>query len=708
MTLSPVLPAAQASAAAPRPVAKHKVGGYVKSPGRINAKPRVRTLNVLPASVDLRSYAPAVGNQGQIGSCVSWSIAHSIMGYWANRTGGVGAPYAPLYLYMRTVAAGGAPSAGTNPDHALSVATNSGVTTQADYFQGYYNYQTPPTAGQIANAANYRVSGYSRLWLGAGQTTAAKELMMQSLASGNPVAIGMPVYSNFMSLGAHTLYSTVSGTNQGGHMMAAYGYDSQGIFVRNSWGTGWGNSGDVKIAWSYVLGKVDAAYTVNGINTPAQATPIAPTVARLSVLKGSKLGGTQVTLTGSGMDSVTGVTFGGVPATNLTPTTTNGTTTLTVTTPPGAVGTTVDVVATNPAGSSAVTATSKFLYTPPSPELSSLSTNSTVIFGGERITMTGGQFATGVKVMVGAKYATGIVITSPTQLSFLAPAQVAGTYPVKALNTYGASAMTNLTYVNPPPPTVATVVPSTVMYYKSTPVLLTGANLTGATLVTLGGYKVAFTKVSATQLKVTVPVKNPGTYSLQVTTPGGTVTVATPITSVVPAAPTVTGLSVTSANIGAPSTVVLVNGTNLTDASKVYVGGVAVTFARVSDTQVKATLAKRYAGGYYVQVQTPGGLSPATSAGVFTYFTPAAPTVGALSVTSTSITKSSTVVYVNGANLSYATKVYVGGVAVGFTKISDTQIKATLGKRYAGNYYVQVQTPGGLSGASQAGVFRYV
>ena len=41
---------------------------------------------------------------------------------------------------------------------------------------------------------------------------------MQALASGNPVALGFPVFSDFMSLRSHTVYSTVTGTNLGGHM----------------------------------------------------------------------------------------------------------------------------------------------------------------------------------------------------------------------------------------------------------------------------------------------------------------------------------------------------------------------------------------------------------------------------------------------------------------------------------------------------------
>ncbi|GGK17271.1 hypothetical protein GCM10010124_07280 [Pilimelia terevasa] len=708
VVLAPLAPvAASAAPATPRaktPAAAPKVGGYVKTVGRVAArKPSGKASEVLPDSVDLRQWAPAIGNQGQIGSCVSWSIAHQIMGYWANRTSGAGAPYAPLYLYMRTVAPGGAPSAGTNPDNALSVAANSGVDTQADYFQGYYNYQTAPTTAQIANAANYRVSGYTRLWLGAGQTTTAKEAMMAALASGNPVAIGMPVYSNFSALGAHTLYSTSSGSLLGGHMMAAFGYDAQGIFVRNSWGTGWGNSGETKLSWSWVLGKIDAAYSVRGITTPANPAAIAPTIASMSVAKGSNLGGTQVTVTGSGLADVTSVTVGGAAATGLSTALVGGSTKLTFTTPAGTNGV-VDVLATSPGGTSPASAATKFTYHSPPPTLTSLDTGTGTIFGGTVVTATGAGFLpTAPKVTVGLKAATGVKVLSATSLTFVTPAQVAGSYDVKLTNANGPSATRSYTYTNPPAPQVTAATPSQVPYYKSTVVSLTGQALTGVSLATLGGVKVAYTKVSDTAGKVTIPAGTAGTYGLVLTTPGGT-SQSVSLTRVVPAAPVASTLSATSGWNYVANTVT-VNGSNFTDATMATSNGVKVTMTRISATQVKVTLPKASAAGTVpVRVVTPGGTSNALT---FTYNRPAAPTVSTLSASSAATT-ASTAVTITGANLTAATLVTVGGVKVSYTRLSDTQIRATFGKRTAGTYHVQVTTPGGSSTTYGATAFRYL
>src|SRR5690242_5004456 len=247
-----VAAAAPAFAAAPAPVPQHRAGGALPSNARVAAGSRMgaSALDVVPASASLRASMPPVGDQGQISSCVAWTIGYALMGYYANQTAAAGAPYAPLYLYMRTVGPGGAPNRGLYPPDALAQATTSGVDTQADYTQGTTGWQTPPTAAQVANAAKYKVAGWTTLWsgYGHGQGAAAQAAIKQALAAGSPVAIDFPVFPDFFKIHSSALYTTTSGSNQGGHMVAAYGYDSDGIWIRNSWGTGWGAAGDAHLS----------------------------------------------------------------------------------------------------------------------------------------------------------------------------------------------------------------------------------------------------------------------------------------------------------------------------------------------------------------------------------------------------------------------------------------------------------------------------
>ncbi|MDR7273896.1 IPT/TIG domain-containing protein [Catenuloplanes atrovinosus] len=599
-----------ASAAAGVTRLPHPVGGYVQSPQLKKAEARASAVTDLPASVDLRPYAPAPGDQGQVGSCVSWSIAYSIMGYYAKRQNGAGAPYAPLFLYMRTVAAGGAPGAGTNPDYALTRAQAGGVDTQAHYFQGTTGWQTPPTADQIANAENYRITGWQRLWVGGNQGTNAQAAVKQALASGQPVAIGFPVYRDFMYLRSHTNYGTTTGTSLGGHMVALLGYDATGVWIRNSWGTGWGNGGDAHLSWSFVQTAVNGAYTVSGIDTPAQETEPVPTVAALSARSGPAVGGTAVTITGSGLATATAVTFGGKPAT-FSASVTGGVTKLTATAPAGVSGTTVDVAVTNGGGTSAAGTAARFTYTPNGPAVSALAPSSVVVYGGSTVTLTGTDL-TGVRsVTVGTRAVGYRAVAGGATLTFTTPALAAGTYPVTVTTAYGKSTPVTLTYVPPAAPAVTAASATTASTVKATQLTLTGTALLKAAM-SLGGRTVGGS-VTDTKITVTLPPRAAGEVPLVVTTPGGTTTVT--ITYVAPPRPVVTALSATSGPAGKAATITI-RGTALGDVTAVTVGGTRVAFTRVSGTELRATFPAKAAGTYDVQVTAPGGTSEKAT---FTY-----------------------------------------------------------------------------------------
>ncbi|HET6874934.1 MAG TPA: IPT/TIG domain-containing protein [Acidimicrobiales bacterium] len=97
--------------------------------------------------------------------------------------------------------------------------------------------------------------------------------------------------------------------------------------------------------------------------------PAAPTVTSISPSSGSSVGGTPVTISGTGFTGATAVTFGG---TNATAFTVNSDTAITATAPSGSGA--VDVRVVNSGGTSATSAADQFTYvTPPPPSGSSIS-----------------------------------------------------------------------------------------------------------------------------------------------------------------------------------------------------------------------------------------------------------------------------------------------------------------------------------------------
>lgn len=599
----------------------HAVGGFTLPATRTDVKPKTGVYAAPPESASLKANLPAVGDQGQIGSCVAWSIAHSMMGYYAKRDGGTGAPYAPLYLYMRSVQRGGAPNAGLVPEKALTEAAANGVDTQDDYVQGTNNYSIPPTASEIANARNYKVAKWTTLWAGGGQGPAGQLALETAIAAGSPVAIGMPVFKDFMYLTGNSLYQTTTGTNLGGHMVTAYAYDTDGLWIRNQWGTSWGAAGDAHLAWAFVNKNVLAAYTISGITTPSTVTVPRPSVSTLSQVRGSIAGGTEVTITGGNLSTATSVKFGGVAA-QFRKVETNGVITLVATTPPHARGS-VDVSVVNAGGASALNSQARFLYLPPLPVVTSLSAASASILGGDVITITGANFDGATAVRIGANAATKVKVVSPTSITFTVPAKLAtGIYDVTVVTLAGSSASVaadKLAIINPPAPTIVSLSSTTGPTYTTTPVIVTGTNLSGVTGVRVGTVSAVYQRISDTQLRVTMPVHPAGTVTLRVTAVGGVVEgTAAPFTYVAPPAPSVN--AVTPATGGTKAwTTVEVSGTNFITVDRVLSNGAVVSFVKLSETRLKVYLPPRKPGTVQIQVITKGGTTASGAASIFTY-----------------------------------------------------------------------------------------
>lgn len=208
----------------------------------------------LPAAVDLSQYNPPVGDQGGLLSCVSWATGYYLRGWYAKRdgyypTGGAGSTgsYAPMYLYSQLVHG---QNVGTFFKDNLSILQQQGIDTRADYTQGDYDYKDLPAAGETANATHFKLASYSDV---GGSNL--QQWIETSLASGNPVAIGIPVYPEFdhASVANPLVGVPLPGEpSRGNHAVFASAYDANGLWIENQWGTNWGKNGWAELSWSFV------------------------------------------------------------------------------------------------------------------------------------------------------------------------------------------------------------------------------------------------------------------------------------------------------------------------------------------------------------------------------------------------------------------------------------------------------------------------
>ncbi|WP_410631089.1 C1 family peptidase [Amycolatopsis sp. cmx-4-83] len=236
----------------------HHAAAHVAEPSALAAA---------PTSYDLSQYALSPGDQGQVGSCVTWATGYTGYGILMHEQGIQGAPMAPMFIYAQ-IAKGN--DQGTYAGVALPMEQKQGIDTRSDYTQGDFDYTTQPNSRERANAAHYKLGSFTEL---PTSGTSARTAIKNAISQGHPVPIGFEVHQSFMDLDSSTAadYSYLPGDDRsdpvvGGHEVTIVGYTAQGVKIENSWGTSWGARGFVTVPWEFFdTGDVTEAHSMNTI-----------------------------------------------------------------------------------------------------------------------------------------------------------------------------------------------------------------------------------------------------------------------------------------------------------------------------------------------------------------------------------------------------------------------------------------------------------
>ena len=257
-----------------------------------------------------------------------------------------------------------------------------------------------------------------------------------------------------------------------------------------------------------------------------------------------------------------------------------------------------------------------------------------------------------------------------------------------------------------PAPTVTGVVPAAGPLGGGTVVIVSGTNLTGATVKFGTTAATAVTVNGAgTSLTATSPADGAATVDVTVTTPGGTSTTSTSDRFTYVPAPTITGVAPAAGPLGG-GTVVTVTGTNLTNSTVAF-GTKAATGVTINGTgtSLTATSPAEAAATVDVTATTAGGTSATSSADLFT-FVPA-PIISGISPKAGPLS-GGTIVTVTGTNLANSTVTFGTKAATGVSvNAAGTSLTAT-SPAGAGTVDIKATTVGGTSATSAADKFTYV
>jgi hypothetical protein len=423
----------------------------------------------------------------------------------------------------------------------------------------------------------------------------------------------------------------------------------------------------------------------------------APTLTSISPAVGFGMGGTSITLTGTGFVSGASVSLGGTTCTSVVVV---SSTSITCTIGAHAGGV-VSAVITN-ADSQSATLASSFTYTA-SPTITAVTKSAGALAGGTTLVISGTNFVSGATVMFGTSTCTPVNFISSAALSCTTTAHAAGTVDIVVTNPDTQTGTFTNGYTYQAAPTVTSVVANAGAIAGGTNVTVTGTGFIVGANVDFGGSTCDnSTVVSTTTITCTTTIHNAGSVNITVTNSdtqsgvlnnGYTYEVAPGISSISPnGGPLAGGTSIT------------LTGSGFLSGATVSIGGSTCTSpVVVSSTTITCTTPAHAAGAQSVTV-TNGDTQSGSLALGFTY--QVAPTVTSVSANTGTLAGGTTVTIVGSGFASGASVDFGGSSATSVTVNSATSITCVTPVHAAGAVTVTVTNSDTQSGFVSSG-FTY-
>ncbi len=225
----------------------------------------------MPLRVDLTPYSPYIRNQGEIFSCVGWSVGYAaltieraIENKWTDRAQITENANSALFIYNQIKR--GDCKGGSQITAALDLLENKGDCLANTFDFDVNDCNAQPNENLLTQAQDYHINNYLKLF----DKYDASELKIQKvkrvLAHQKPVIVGMKVLRNFYKLeGARYWWPDIGDqTFAGGHAMCVIGYDDElkAFKVMNSWGKNWGKGGYIWIKYPHFADYCKYAYAM--------------------------------------------------------------------------------------------------------------------------------------------------------------------------------------------------------------------------------------------------------------------------------------------------------------------------------------------------------------------------------------------------------------------------------------------------------------
>lgn len=255
------------------------------------------TRTFVPEAVDLSARFPPPGDQGKIGSCVSWAVGYAARSYYEAALTSAGDPTrvvspASLHAELVTASNGTCAAPRTNIAKGLQMLRTRGAASIASHPVDPASFCT--LSKTVASSQRFRVKDY---WLvgrptprfGAadkrtGLSADTLDRAKQQLAAGHPVLLGMLVGKSLSRLSRGETYTGTiherpdEAGDAVGHAVVVTGYDDRrrAIRIMNSWGNDWADDGFAWIDYRTVLTDGRSSFVMRTDREPIRPRPLQP------------------------------------------------------------------------------------------------------------------------------------------------------------------------------------------------------------------------------------------------------------------------------------------------------------------------------------------------------------------------------------------------------------------------------------------------